>query len=395
MIRVLTISILMAAAAGMALADGLDAVTGKALFEREWIAAPASTDAADGLGPLFNGKSCNSCHKDGGAARFFSLDGKLTARGLVVRLASPDGGPHRRFGTQLQDRAVAGLAAEGKVQAEFQGSSLVVKAEFSDGEGKDVLEEARIAPSLRGRGRLEDIQDSAIMGLADPDDRDGDGVSGKARLVKGADGTWKLGRFGNKATAANLDMQVADAAAIDLGLSSKLRPSPHGDCTLEQRACRAMATGQSAGFEGEEMSRQMISLIAGFVRSLEGPDRKPAAAGLDLFAATGCSACHRPEMPSRSGKPLTVFTDLLLHDLGSEAAGKIPDQGFSPSEWRTAPLIDLDPMDGKRRYLHDGRAATVEQAIEMHGGEAQASRRAFQRLDSDDKKRLIEFLTGL
>jgi CxxC motif-containing protein (DUF1111 family) len=231
------------------------------------------------------------------------------------------------------------------------------------------------------------------MALADPADADGDGISGRARLVDDANGALALGRFGGKATAASLDMQTADAAAIDLGLSSVFVPLPHGDCTPAQKACRAMATGRSAAFENEEISREMIALVSAYVRSLEPGNGDPREAPPELFAEIGCAACHRPTMPDRAGKPLAVYTDLLLHDLGPEAAGSIPDRGVSPSEWRTAPLLDLDPMQGKRRYLHDGRAATIAEAIALHGGEADASRRAFLRLGAADRKRLVDFLS--
>ena len=102
-------------------------MAGKALFERAWIAAPASTDAADGLGPLFNGKACNSCHKEARAARFFELDGRLVTRGLVVRVATPEGAPHPVLGQQLQDRAVPGLMPEGEVLAHLEGDRLMVQ----------------------------------------------------------------------------------------------------------------------------------------------------------------------------------------------------------------------------------------------------------------------------
>jgi CxxC motif-containing protein (DUF1111 family) len=388
MIRILTISAVALAAVGAALADDAGLADGKALFEQEWAAEEGA--AASGLGPLFNARACNSCHKEGGASRFFTVAGELIARGLVVKLARPEGGPHPSLGTQLQDRAVEGLQAEGKIKASLAGDALKVEAAFADATVKDIVTEARIAPSLRGRGLLEEVDERAIVALADPNDRDGDGISGRLRYVDGPDGRRVPGRFGYKAHTASLEMQTADAAAVDIGLSSTLRPRPQGDCTGEQRECLAKAAG-----EAEEISQQAVSQIAGFVRSLERTSRVTAGPGVDVFGAIGCAGCHRPAMPDRAGKPLPVFTDLLLHDLGSDVAGTIQDGKFSPSEWRTAPLIDLDAMDGKRRYLHDGRAATIDQAIRLHGGEAQKSREAFERLSRDDKQTLIDFLSRL
>jgi CxxC motif-containing protein (DUF1111 family) len=390
--RALSISALLFSVAGAALANDLDISAGKELFERQWIAANASSDTADGLGPLFNAKSCNSCHKDGGGARFVALDGEVSARGLVVKLASLDGTPHSRFGTQLQNRAVAGLKSEGKINAVLAGNALKVDMVFH-GDARDVITEVRIAPSLKGRGLIESIDERAVLALADPEDRDGDGISGRARFVE-ANGM-VLGRFGYKASAPSLEVQIANAAVIDLGLSSHIRPAPYGDCTSAQRECLAIATNRSKAFDGEEISEETISLIAGYVRALDPKGRETAGPGLDIFSATGCAACHRPAMPDRSGKPLQVFTDLLVHDLGQAAAGSILDDEFAASEWRTAPLIDLDPMGSKRRYLHDGRAATIEQAIMLHDGEARASREAFKRLADEDRRRLIKFLSQL
>jgi CxxC motif-containing protein (DUF1111 family) len=229
------------------------------------------------------------------------------------------------------------------------------------------------------------------MALADPADTNGDGIYGRARLVENAS-AMVLGRFGYKATASSLDEQTADAAAFDLGLSSPFRPLAYGDCTPAQTACRAIATGRSGAFEKEEISREMIALISHYVRSLGSGSDDPDEADMRLFTAVGCAACHRPTMPDRSGGPLPVYTDLLLHDLGIPSGGAIPDGEFSVSEWRTAPLLDLDPIWGERRYLHDGRAATIEEAIALHGGEADASRRAFLFLDEADRTRLIDFL---
>lgn len=395
MIRLPAIAAVSAAAIGVALADGLDIVARKALFEREWIAAPASTDAADGLGPLFNAKSCNSCHKDGGAARFFTLDGDLLSRGLVIRLAARDGSPHPRLGVQLQDRAVPGARAEGSLDMRLSGSALKVNVKFRDPSVEDVLVETRIAPSLRGRGMVERVDEYAVIALADADDADGDGISGRARFVDDGSGRRALGRFGYKAQVASLELQTADAASIDLGLSSKSRPFPHGDCTPFQQQCLAMATGRSEAFDGEELSREMVSLISDYVRSLERKDRKLPEAEIRLFADLGCAACHRPAMPDRRGHRLPVFSDLLLHDLGPAAASAIVESGVSPAEWRTAPLIDLDPMEGERRYLHDGRAASIEEAIAHHGGEADAARLRFLALSESDRRALIAFLSAL
>lgn len=380
----------LAAAAGAAAADPLDLAAGHALFERLWVAAPASTGAADGLGPLFNARSCNGCHEGGGAARVFERDGATVARGLVMRLAGADGGPHPLFGVQLQDRAVAGLLPEGRISVRLDGRALTVSADYSGASTEAVFGEVRIAPSLRGRGMLERIDDAAIAALADPGDSDGDGISGRMRRVDDGAGATAAGRFGHKASSPSLVTQTAAAAAIDLGLSSRQHPLPYGDCTTSQVLCR-----KAAGSDAAELSSAAIGLIAAYVGALAVKAPVAAPADLALFRSAGCAACHRPDMPDQAGRRWPVFTDLLLHDLGPDAAGSLGEGGFSPSEWRTAPLLDLDPLDGQRRFLHDGRAASLHDAIMFHGGEAGPARSAYGALTEADRQRLVAFIAGL
>ena len=378
-----------------AAADESEIAAGEVLFKRAWEDAPASADEAGGLGPLFNGKACNTCHKDGRGARFFELDGRLIARGLVVRLAGPDGAPHPVLGVQLQTRAVPGLTPEGEVLARLDGRRLVVEIETMLGSAGDaIVIEPRIAPSLRGRGMLERVDERAILALADPDDRDGDGVSGRARPVLGADGVSRIGRFGAKATTATLEEQTMAAAALDIGLSSRAKKLPQGDCTPAQRDCLRLA-GDGENRDDPEMSAEAVALIAAYLRSLD-PPAYPADAGAEaLLSGGGCTACHRPTMPDGEGHLLRVHTDLLLHDLGVDAAGAIGDDFASVREWRTAPLLDLDPMNGKRRYLHGGAAADLDEAIRLHGGEAAAARDRYLALTPGERATLLSWLAKL
>jgi CxxC motif-containing protein (DUF1111 family) len=374
-----------------AAADESEIAAGEVLFERAWVDAPASADEAGGLGPLFNGKACNSCHKDGRGARFFELDGRLTARGLVVRLATPDGAPHPVLGVQLQTRAVPGLAPEGEILARLESRRLVVEIEtMLDSAGDPILFEPRIAPSLRGRALLERVDERAILALADPDDSDGDGISGRARPVVDADGITRIGRFGAKATTATLEEQTAAAAALDIGLSSPWKKQPQGDCTIAQDDCLRLATR-----DGDEISAEAVALIAAYLRSLDPPPYPSDPRAEALLAGSGCTACHHPNMPDAEGNLLLVHTDLLLHDLGAEATGAIGDDFAAASEWRTAPLLDLDPMNGKRRYLHGGAAADLDEAIRLHGGEAAAARDRYLALTPADRATLLSWLAKL
>lgn len=175
--------------AATAAADPLDTAMGKALFARNWVAAPASTDASDGLGPLFNARSCNACHAGGGPARFETDNGWLKARGLVVRSGASDGRPHPLLGAQLQTAALPGLAAEARVAVRLRGKALVVETRLQEPDDAIVLE-TRIAPSLRGRGAIDRIDETAILALADPFDRDGDGLSGRANMIADGADDW-------------------------------------------------------------------------------------------------------------------------------------------------------------------------------------------------------------
>jgi CxxC motif-containing protein (DUF1111 family) len=386
-------------------AADLEVAIGKALFERAWVPAPASTDATDGLGPLFGGRACAACHPGGGPARVrVGADGSVRGRGIVLRLADAAGAPDPRYGVQLQEQAVPGLVPEGRLilsGAANAGavSPLAMRLALNGPPPRPGIRASlRLAPSLAGRAVLERIDAAAVLALADPDDRDGDGISGRARFV-GEGERRRLGRFGWKAAAPDLRAQVAMAFALDMGLSSTDAPLPYGDCTPAQADCLAAPTGvRSGGVQsdaGQELDSRVISLVRRFVESRAAPQPPPDAAAERVFKITGCAACHVPLMASVSGEPAYAFTDLLLHDLGRDLDDGAGEPGAASGEWRTAPLIDLDRRNGSRRYLHDGRAASIAAAVALHGGEAAASRQRFAALPAADRARLIRYLEGL
>ncbi len=384
--RALLIASIVGAAIG-ARADPLDAVAGKALFERLWVPAPASTDAADGLGPLFNARSCASCHPRGGGAKTIDREGRPDIVGAVVRFGTANGAADPTFGLQLQTNAVPGLAVEGVARFLPRLDYALEGGELADG----MRAGARVAPPLAGRAEFDLVADAEILKRADPDDSDGDGVSGRAN--RGADGA--IGRFGWKSARATLPDQIAHALALDLGLSSPRAPLPAGDCTERQAACLSAPNGESAAFEGREASNAMIGLMAAYVATLHAPPAKADASGAALFAKTGCAACHAPELETKNGGLIAAFTDLLLHDMGGALDDGVGEPGVTSSEWRTAPLIGAGALTSSRRYLHDGSAATVSEAIAKHGGEGEASRQAFERLAHVDRQRLIKYVLGL
>lgn len=417
-----------------AAASSAQARIGQAIFEAEWIPAPNVSDGADGLGPLFNATRCSGCHGVGGEplAGGDSLDRRM--RSLVLRLSTSTSSgevvPHPVYGSQLQDRAIPGIAAEGTLRIEYEthrerlDDGTVVelrrpRATIADpaygDPGAGMLWSLRRPPELQGVGAIAAIDESEILAAADPDDRDGDGVSGKAGRAAVEDANPRngsLARFGWKASVATLTRQTAEAFSLDMGLSTPLVPRPAGDCTTLEAACMSAPDGRSAAKGGFEVSQTEIDLIVAFLDSL-GPPSSAVAVEVDrrgrrLFADTGCAACHRPSYraaPGSAGAPsdgaVWLYSDLLLHDMGDDLADQRPEGNASGREWRTPPLWGLakrldslrhDPAAG---LLHDGRARSPLEAVLWHGGEASAARARFRSLSSDDRRELIRFLSRL
>ncbi|MGP9821741.1 di-heme oxidoredictase family protein [Salinarimonas sp. NSM] len=360
--------------------DRMSRLLGEALFERAWVPAPSSTKANDGLGPLFNARACVSCHV--GLVRAPTrgdADGVVTSETLVLRLSDAAGRPDPAYGTQIQTAAVSGFAPDGLVRRTQDGFAPHALARGPL--AATTRTGARIAPALRGLGRLEAVPDEVLAAAADPDDADGDGISGRF-----------VGRFGHKAQAADLAEMTAIAFAVDLGLSTTLRPAPEGDCP--DPACRAAPHGGDGATP--EIVDEIVALVAAYLAAVPAPPAPaPDAIGAVLFAQTGCAACHLPALPTPDG-PVRAYTNLLVHDLGPGLDGGATEPGIAPTEWRTAPLWGLSRAlaDGAG-LLHDGRAATVAEAISAHGGEAARARAAFDGLSAADRERLMSFVEGL
>jgi CxxC motif-containing protein (DUF1111 family) len=390
-------------------ADDLAVAIGKRLFERAWVLAPSSTEANDGLGPLFNARSCAACHQ--GLERTDMHAPQATQHGLVVRLVTPTGAGDPLYGHQIQTAAAPGLEPEARVGIEWQGTKdgLVVPVprltELSGGAlSPQTIPSLRVAPRLTGLRDIEAVPDATLKALADPDDRDGDGISG--RVARLADG--RIGRFGWKATQATLSDQTAAAFHTDLGLSTRAFPSSEGDCTRLQTTCFSAPQGATDGHV--EISPEIVDAIVAFLRtrgeisttprvmkaaaSPEAPSDADQSRGADLFRATGCAECHVPALPIGEGRHVTLYSDLLLHDLGEALSSGGPDGAATAREWRTAPLRGLGTAQ-PRGLLHDGRARTIEEAVRWHAGEAERSRARMLALEQDDRHALIRFLEGL
>ena len=409
----------------------LDFSVGNSFFRNPWVIAPASTDARDGLGPLFNTHACQNCHiKDGrGHPPGSAADNAVSS---LVRLSIPAQPgqeallerqgliPEPVYGGQLQDAAIPGTAPEGKVRVRYTTELVTLKdgsrvelqrpeLQLSQlGYGAlhpDTLFSLRVAPPMIGLGLLEAIPEAAILANADPDDRDGDGISGRPnRVWDHASQTTRLGRFGWKAGQPSLNQQNADAFFGDMGLSTPLLAG--SSCTESQQDCRALPDGGTP-----EVSAHILAQVLFYTRNLAVPARRQVddpqvLAGKGLFHQAGCQACHTPSFttaadaaePELAGQLIRPYSDLLLHDMGDGLADNRPEGVADGQEWRTAPLwgIGLTQLvNGHTLFLHDGRARNIEEAILWHGGEAQSARDAYARLPKAERDALIKFVESL
>lgn len=396
----LAATLLVAGVQAVAGLDGLDIQIGKALFDRAWVVAGASTKADDGLGPLFDARSCASCHpREGRGAIRVETDGTLDGRGAVLVLGQPDGTGDPVYGRRLQIDAVQGLVPEGVLAVgprpvpDGRSARTPAPRQLAYGplDAKTGMS-LRAPPDLRGRGLLEQVREADIAAIAAAQPEE---VRGRVRRVTLADGSTALGRYGWKASQPSLEAQSSEAFFLDMGLSTPLHPEPWGDCTSVQSACRAAPHGREG--EGEvEIPQVLLDRVVAFVASLPVPDAKANSKGAALFASTGCAQCHRPSLPLAKGAGAPLFTDLLLHDLGPGLADSLIEPGVKPSEWRTAPLAGLtDALARGTGLLHDGRAATVAEAISWHGGQADGARRAFDALSAKDRAALLTYVSNL
>lgn len=414
---------------------------GNGFFKRLWVSAPASTQASDGLGPVYNARSCQRCHlKDGrghppngpddNAVSMFlrvsippqtEQDRQLLAEHRVNVIAEPN------YGTQIQDFAIAGHKAEARMVIEYEA----LPVELADGTivklrkpsyslqelgygplHPDAMLSPRVAPQMIGLGLLETIAEEDILARQDIDDADGDGISGKAQQVWSSEhNRVMLGRFGWKAGAPSVNEQSQGAFAGDIGISVPLHPSGAGECTPQQKRCMDAPNGNSPQYANLEADQQVTDLVVFYSKNLSVPARRhyddpDVLRGKQLFNAIGCASCHTPSYTTRkdtvnieqSEQRIWPYTDLLLHDMGEGLADGRPEGLANGQEWRTAPLwgIGLTPVvNGHSFYLHDGRARNLLEAILWHGGEAQAQRDAVIRLSREDRDLLIKFVESL
>lgn len=378
---------------------------GDANFDAVFVTAPALVNP--GLGPVFNNASCTACHiKDG--------RGMPQMGQSLVRVSLPTGAvdPHLGavplpgIGAQIRDQAIYGDIPDAKVTLEWRERS----GQYADGTiyklrspqvllsqidpkknvPPNTLTSLRVPPSVFGTGLLEAIPDKTILTLADAEDKNKDGISGKPNYVWDPQQNANvLGRFGLKANTSSLQVQTAAAYVNDMGVTNPIFPEAKG---------------------GSDIDQQVLDTTTFYVQTIGVPartmvDDSQVLRGETLFAQANCTTCHistlktgDSEIKVLANQTIHPYTDMLLHDMGLGLADGRPDFDASGSEWRTTPLWGVGlthtvlPYSG---YLHDGRARTIEEAILWHGGEAEASKTQFMALEKGDRDALLKFLNSL
>jgi len=350
-------------------------LAGDAAFNNE-VFVPAS-----GLGPVFVAASCGTCHP---------ADGRGHPSSKLIRFGQDAPGTNPwvgRGGPQLQQHAIPGFSAE----------------VLPPGVASSVF----LAPIATGLGYLDAVSDETIMQWADPDDADGDGVSGvphwlhlpdyvpmRPGTIVNTDGH-RIGRFGRKAAAGDLLHQTAGAYNQDIGITSVFEPvDAHSNAVIDP-----------------EVATQTVNDVVFYLKTLKAPPRRNAddatvMRGEQVFTSIGCASCHRPSMttgpsplPYLANKTIAPYTDMLLHDMGPELDDGYTEGNAQTAEWRTTPLwglgLSADAQGGALFLLHDGRATSIKDAIELHGGEGSASRTKYRVLSSEDQRALEQFLMSL
>ncbi|WFP63045.1 di-heme oxidoredictase family protein [Mesorhizobium sp. WSM4904] len=409
---------------------------GNALFRKNWVSSPSSTQASDGLGPLFNERACQNCHLKDGRGR--PPGGGTGSTSMFLRLARDASSaeetaaladhkllnlPDSVYGSQLQDLAVPGLKGEGRMRVDYSeqkvtlGDGTVVSLRKPSYSVEDLSYgpldprttlSPRLTPPMIGLGLIEQIAPADILAHADPDDRDGDGISGRPNIVRDE---LTIGRFGWKAQAASIRQQAADAFAGDIGISTPDVPKHWGDCTEAQKDCLALPNGVQQRLGSAEAPPPVMDLVTFYSQNLAVParrdlDKPEVLAGKRQFYEMGCISCHTPKFVTMRGTPnkaqafqlIWPYSDFLLHDMGEGLADGQHVGEASGSEWRTPPLWGIGltaTVNGNSFYLHDGRARTLEEAILWHGGEGRKARDRFAGAAAADRDALIKFLESL
>jgi CxxC motif-containing protein (DUF1111 family) len=430
-------------AGNLAFKDRLDFKIGESIFAKLWVFSPSSTQASDGLGPLHNARSCIGCHLRGGRGHVpdgnwpvdnaismlmrLSIDPQSEQQKRLLASGKTAFIPEPNYGAQLQDFAMQGLNAEGRIQISYtpvhvklnpNRTVVLRKPIYSVTDlkygplHKDLKTSVRVASPMIGLGLLEAISKQDLLKLEDIEDANQDGISGKANRVWDVQSqSIQLGRFGWKAGSPSLSQQNSSAFATDMGLSTQLFEDAYqGDCTDSQLACLKAPDGRSKHLQNVEVAPQMSKMLTLFTRNIGVPKRlksndEEVLAGKALFYQSGCTGCHQPKFitgvsvnKEQSNQLIWPYSDLLLHDMGEGLADDRPEFKANGREWRTAPLWGIGhtaKVSGKKEFLHDGRARSLLEAVLWHGGEASDSKYKVINMSEVQRSSLITFLESL
>ena len=430
--------------------------TGFSFFRDPWIASPSSTKSRDGLGPLFNTRSCISCH-DAGSRGPMAEVGESMPTSLVIKLGVRDkfdDSNHQtkksksidkltlvdpNYGDQIQPRGL--LFRHPKLEHAPKGEALLklsyqtIDGRYADGtlyqlsKPKYQLTKMaygdladhigltpRFAPNIFGAGLLDAIHVDDLLAQEDIDDNNRDGISAKYnRVLNIATGTVDIGRFPFKAKHPTLAQQIAAAFRNDIGITSRLFPTE--SCTEQQIICQQTARLGESSIDNNhhqtsfEISDKLFSLVVSFNQLLGVPPARNLTTekvlkGREHFYQLGCQQCHTPSYRTDKNYPVEVladqliwpYSDLALHDMGEMLADNVKEDDANGQEWRTPPLwgIGLQKSTTKQqRFLHDGRANSISEAILWHGGEAEQVQKKFTQLTSNQRQELIRFLQAI
>jgi CxxC motif-containing protein (DUF1111 family) len=365
---------------------------------------PVFTNHIGKLGPKFIARSCVECHVNNGRALPPAIGAVITK--AVVKVGSDaTGTAHPVLGAVLQPQSASGPTEGNAIIASYTN----IAGQYGDGTPYSLRKplysfqgetpshfSVRLAPQLVGLGLLEAVSEDSLVALADPDDADTDGISGRIQTVLDPEtGAQRLGRFGTKGGKARLSHQIASALNTDMGVATAIFPILDGGVTNEAPELSAS--------DLDQMTRYVALLGVSARRDLSNG---PAILGEQLFTSANCVKCHTPTLTTSAFHPMTElrsqtirpFTDLLLHDMGPGLADNMGELNATGSEWRTPPLWSIGltaGVSGGEAYLHDGRARTLEEAILWHGGEAENAKEAFRTMPASDRAALIQFLKSL
>ncbi len=392
--------------------------TGDLMFSSTFVTAPAPKNS--GLGPIFNAVSCASCHINDGRGDA-PADGGSSAS-LFLKVSEPGQDEHGAplnvpgFGSQLQTKAIFGTQPEATVTVSYTYET----GYFQDGTSYELrkptfsinntyillpvstLISPRFARPVFGLGLLEAIPEWEILSHEDTYDSNGDGISGKANYVWNIkEQKTSIGRFGWKAGVPSLMQQIAAAFSQDIGLTNMIFPS---ETSFNQSQYDHLN-------DEKELSDSLLYATVFYMKTLAVPARRDVQdpdviRGRQLFGSATCINCHVPNhrtavnvaFPDISNQMIYPYSDLLLHDMGSNLADTRPEYLAFETEWRTPPLWGIglsQAVNNHSYFLHDGRARNITEAILWHGGEAIIARENFRKMSAADRAALLKFLNSL